>query len=310
MVKMDDYINHLFPYLPISRIMTLSCDHVIPDTNLVAWPIVRDELNQEFNFTYEKRNQMVSRAGRLLEALVQSIPDGVVAFFPSYAYLELCVKMWKSQRLNQNDTTTVWDAMLRRKPIFMESPRDDSDGGLDEKQRTKGGPSGNENLLSSYSKAVLEARDNRGAILLSVINGSLSEGINFSDRLGRGVIVFGLPFPNPHTPEWKEKAKYLSQKAAAAALAKDDASCSEAEAVGKAAASEFYQNTAMRAVNQAVGRAIRHRNDYAAILVVDRRYGTERVQKKLPGWIRGSMKGPESVKQIAEGLKSFFETKP
>jgi chromosome transmission fidelity protein 1 len=309
MAQMDDYINHLFSYVPQSRIMTLSCGHVIPTTNLVAWPIVKDHFDQELDFTFEKRNQMVPRAGRLLEQLVKNIPDGVVAFFPSYAYLELCVRVWKTERLDQSYTATIWEGLTKVKPIFMEAPRGDSGHDTGPKDRPKAGLSGSETLLSAYSNAILNSPNNRGALLLSVINGSLSEGINFSDRLGRGVIVFGLPFPNPHTPEWKAKTEYLSRRAAAAALSKGGVSKFEAEVAGKAAASEFYQNTAMRAVNQAVGRAIRHKNDYAAILVVDRRYGTERVQKKLPGWIRGSMGGPESVHNVKARLTTFFQQK-
>lgn len=37
------------------------------------------------------------------------------------------------------------------------------------------------------------------------------------------------------------------------------------------------------------GRAIRHRQDYATILLLDHRYSTPRVYNKLPGWIGSRM---------------------
>ena len=77
---------------------------------------------------------------------------------------------------------------------------------------------------------------------------------------------------------------------------------------GKAAAREFYENACMRAVNQCVGRAIRHKGDYASILMLDRRYGSKRIQDKLPKWIRGSLTGGLSVGDVGARLDGFFAT--
>lgn len=41
---------------------------------------------------------------------------------------------------------------------------------------------------------------------------------------------------------------------------------------GAISGSAWYATEAMRAVNQAVGRVIRHRNDYGAIILADERY--------------------------------------
>ena len=42
----------------------------------------------------------------------------------------------------------------------------------------------------------------------------------------------------------------------------------------------------MRAVNQAVGRVIRHRNDYGAIILADERFAGGGIQSQLSAWIR------------------------
>jgi len=186
----------------------------------------------------------------------------------------------------------VWDAFLSVKPIFLEQRSQSQSGGNNPATKE----SAVDSVLGAYSSAVASG-NGRGALLFAVIGGSLSEGINFSDSLGRGVVVVGLPFPNPHSAEWKAKVQYISSKAFS--NGQD----------GKAAARDFYENACMRAVNQCVGRAIRHKNDYAAILMMDRRYGAQRIQAKLPGWIRKTLANGAGVRELEGRLDEFFAGK-
>ncbi|KAI5292208.1 ATP-dependent DNA helicase chl1 [Ascosphaera atra] len=143
------------------------------------------------------------------------------------------------------------------------------------------------------------------------MGGKLSEGINFSDALGRGVLVVGLPFPNIRSAVWQAKIQHVERKAYERCLKEGSVVSDEnaRKASAKAAGRNLYENACMRTVNQCVGRAIRHKDDYAAIVMLDRRYASERIRGKLPGWIRGAIVGQQSVQQATAGLKRFFENK-
>lgn len=56
---------------------------------------------------------------------------------------------------------------------------------------------------------------------------------------------------------------------------------------------EWYQLEAIRAVNQAIGRVIRHKNDYGAILLCDQRFGYSFQKQKLSVWIQDHLKQPQ-----------------
>lgn len=90
-------------------------------------------------------------------------------------------------------------------------------------------------MLTNYALAI-EGRDSKGAILFAVVGAKLSEGINFSDDLARGVMMVGLPFPNAQSLELKERMRYV-----------------ESMPNGRGRGSELYTNLCMRAVNQSIG---------------------------------------------------------
>ena len=122
--------------------------------------------------------------------------------------------------------------------------------------------SGVEKLWMDYTQA---AQSETGALLLCIIGGKLSEGINFSDNLGRCVIVFGMPYPDMRDQVLQEKLKF-------------------ADSIRPNSRMEVYEAMCMKAVNQSIGRAVRHINDFASIVLVDARYSRDKVLAQLPSW--------------------------
>lgn len=280
---MSDYTSRLFSYVPTERLTTLSCGHVIPPCNLIAWPVTRSPSGIEYDFTFEHRNTptMVDELGLGLLSMCQAIPDGVVVFFPSYAYLDQVFQRWQ---IRTGSSKPMWNRLVETKTVFRESKENPSV----------------EDTLQQYSLAI---DTGKGGLLLAVVGGKMSEGINFSDRLGRAVVVVGLPFPNMHTSEWKAKIEHVENTVLGRGGSPSDA---------KVAGRDLYENSCMRAVNQSIGRAIRHQNDYASILLLDRRYDTERIKAKLPGWIRQGLlqdAAKKPFKEMVDSLTAFFRGK-
>ena len=78
---------------------------------------------------------------------------------------------------------------------------------------------------------------------------------------------------------------------------------------------EWYSQQAHRAVNQAIGRVIRHRYDYGVILFLDSHFGEPRNQSGVSKWIRPCFEpdkgvGPAigSVVQFYRGAKKKVDT--
>ena len=237
--------------------------------------------------------------GSSLLELCSAIPDGIVAFFPSYDYLKTVIHHLQKPPSNSLKQTSLFDRITLAKPVFFES-KDPSTPTTD--------------IFSQYTTSI---DSGKGGLLLSVIGGKLSEGINFSDELGRAVVVIGLPFPNIHSAEWRAKLNHVESLQLERLLSEPQVTPNQlenatlAKSKAKQASRDYYENACMRAVNQCIGRAIRHRNDYAAIILMDRRYQTDRIHNKLPAWIRGGMDRARQETllfgDVKTRLKMFFQ---
>ncbi len=204
----------------------------------------------------------------------------MVVFFPSYDYLADVYDLWERHG--------VLRELGAVKRVFRE-PRQ----------------SCGEQVLANFSAAA-----NTGAVLLCVIGGKMSEGINFSDKLGRAVVVVGLPYANPKDPQLMEKMAFMDGRYGGEVRSLEFflLLCSEPPAFFPAGSGQtYYQGLCMKAVNQSIGRAIRHRKDFAAIFLMDERYHNSSVSHQLPAWMMASFVRSNDFEDCCQRARTFFE---
>lgn len=148
---------------------------------------------------------------------------------------------------------------------------------------------GEPEIFSKFSKSIISKKI--GGVLFSVMGGSLSEGINFKDDLARAVICIGLPYPNSRSSKLRLKMKYFDE-------------CSQ-----DLSGDEYYESLCSKSVNQAIGRAIRHKNDFASIFLLDNRYNSEQQLKRLPSWMINSRCKESKGEAILLSFSSFLRSK-
>ncbi|XP_054574752.1 ATP-dependent DNA helicase DDX11 [Eptesicus fuscus] len=260
------------------RLVEFSCGHVIPPDNILPLVLCSGPSNQQLEFTYLKRElpQMMDETGRILCNLCNVVPGGVICFFPSYEYQRQVHAHW--------DKSGLLARLAVRKKIFQEPKRANQV----------------EQVLTEYSRCI-QCRGQAGgmvtgALLLSVVGGKMSEGINFSDDLGRCVVMVGLPYPNIKSPELQEKMAYLDQT-----LPRTPGQAPPGKAL--------VENLCMKAVNQSIGRAIRHQKDFASIVLLDQRYARPPILAKLPAWIRDRVEVKATFGPAFAALRKFHHEK-
>jgi regulator of telomere elongation helicase 1 len=98
--------------------------------------------------------------------------------------MDACLKCWRS--------SGVWSRLQAHKAPLIE-PRE-----------------------SSQLKACIAAFDaaiasGKGAVLLAVCRGKVSEGVDFADARARAVIITGIPFPPAKDPKVELKRRHLDK---------------------------------------------------------------------------------------------------
>ena len=115
--------------------------------------------------------------------------------------------------------------------------------------------------------------------------------------MARAVIITGIPYPAATDPRVALKRAYLD----------DPSTGLSARASLRLTGSDWYAQQAARAVNQAVGRVIRHRYDFGALLFCDERFASPRVSASLPLWMRPYLAVFNTFGEVQGHMTRFFK---
>ncbi|XP_029467005.1 LOW QUALITY PROTEIN: regulator of telomere elongation helicase 1 [Rhinatrema bivittatum] len=221
---------------------------------------------------YEKRFtvEYMSSLGKTIGNICRVVPHGLLVFFPSYPVMDKSLEHWRDHGFS----CRLEDV----KPMFVE-------------------PKGKGNfteIMDAYYKKNLCNKSN-GAMFLAVCRGKASEGLDFADMNGRGVIITGLPFPPRMDPRVVLKMQFLDEMRGKHDGRKQYLS-----------GQEWYRQQASRAVNQAIGRVIRHRHDYGAIFLCDHRFMHSDAKAQLPSWLRPYITAYDNFGHVIRDVSQFF----
>ncbi|KAL6941852.1 hypothetical protein ACO0QE_003011 [Hanseniaspora vineae] len=268
MEPMKEFTEKLFPYVPETEILKFSCNHVIPDSNLKVFTLKSDFINHNTQYEFTFAKK---NNPEMLESLGSTL-------FKLFSKVPMGTVVFVQSYEYLHKLVSFWKAngqfekLSNVKNIFYEKPNSESDP------------------WKEYSNNIMVNK--KPSCLFAVVGGKLSEGINFQDDLARAVILLGLPYPNILSSDMVIQRNHIFKKN---------------PAKGKEIFKNYIDMICMRSVNQSVGRAIRHINDYAAIYLVDKRFGNSDVQAGLSQWVKRRIISPE--KNIMQETEQFFALK-
>jgi len=317
--------------------LKLENPHIIKQNQVHVRVIGRGVSNKLLKSTFERRDEKeyLLELGNTLVALSRVIPGGMLIFYPSYGVMEKCCEAWggpsskaffgiqkggkspffaprgkngssnPSSRFSfpriatslesHQQTLCIWKRLLAQKSIVVE-PRTSADM---------------KDAIDEFDKYIA-AKNSKGCILMGVCRGKISEGIDFADERARAVIITGIPFPPFQDPKVKLKREYLDNNKASSAGATFKEEGGFGTGLSKTnedciSGAEWYAQQAHRAVNQAVGRVIRHRFDYGAVLLLDSRFDEDRNQSGMSQWVRPYIQKDNGFGIAISGLVKFYK---
>ncbi|XP_045629377.1 Fanconi anemia group J protein isoform X2 [Ursus americanus] len=258
--------------LGVTFTIQLEANHVINNSQVWVGTIGSGPKGQNLCATFQHTEtfEFQDEVGELLLSVCQTVSQGILCFLPSYKLLEKLKERWLD--------TGLWHNLELVKTVIVE-PQGGEKTDFDE-------------LLQVYYDAIKYKGEKDGALLVAVCRGKVSEGLDFSDDNARAVITIGIPFPNVKDLQVELKRQYNDQ---------------HSKLRGLLPGRQWYEIQAYRALNQALGRCIRHKNDWGALILVDDRFRSNpsRYISGLSKWVRQQIQHHSTFESALESLAEF-----
>ncbi|XP_071448454.1 Fanconi anemia group J protein homolog [Hetaerina americana] len=256
----------------------LEANHVIDKSQVYVATVGFGPNNYSLNATFRNAEtfDFQDEIGKVVLDVCKVVPHGVLCFLPSYNMLEKLVLRWQ--------TTGLEELLSSHKVLLHES-------------RGRGGEEFEQTLREFYhvveNTSIPDPGGPTGPLLLAVCRGKVSEGLDFADNNARAVISVGIPYPNFKDTQVELKRQYNNAHSGNRGLL---------------SGSDWYEIQAFRALNQALGRCIRHRNDWGAIILLDDRFSkNQKYTQGLSKWIKNMVYHYPSWDQMYAGLGTFMQ---
>ncbi|TKR80761.1 hypothetical protein L596_014777 [Steinernema carpocapsae] len=266
-------LNHFISTMGIPFGITLENGHVAKPDQICA-----ASLNVSLNMTslngcFQNRGtaEYKEGVGTVVLKTAQVAPQGVLVFFPSYTLMTEMLSCWKTPK--RNAASSVYDQIGEAKKVFVE-------------------PRSKAALNAMFLEYDQEIRVNNGAVMFAVCRGKVSEGIDFADTHCRVVIIVGIPFPPLKDTRIVLKKYYLQE-----AVSQHRMKCLTPD--------QWYRTEGIRAINQAIGRIIRHKDDFGAVIMADPRF-SKMDRREFPSWMRSTIKEYNSPMEYFSLMQRFF----
>tara|TARA_A100001035_G_scaffold55104_2_gene40607 strand:+ start:32014 stop:33939 length:1926 start_codon:yes stop_codon:yes gene_type:complete len=204
---------------------------------------------------FTERETSMSLIGEHVRAVIENTKGNVAIFAPSYSMLE---------RVHSDFENLGWPS----KRIIKEEQRMS-------KRRVEG-------MIST----LYEQKDMGGVAIFGVLNGKLSEGVDYSDNILDALVCIGLPMAPPSAKQ-DALMEYFTDK------------------FDRSRAWKYVSlQPAVNSVLQALGRPIRKKEDRAIIVLLEKRMLERRVSDCMPKMMKIQTSKPS---RTAERVRSFFE---
>ncbi|VDL58859.1 unnamed protein product [Hymenolepis diminuta] len=134
------------------------------------------------------------------------------------------------------------------------------------------------------------------------MRGKVSEGLDLTDHTSRAVFIVGIAYPPREDPRIKIKMAFLDEQR----IKQQQEQSSGSKKIEMPTGRQWYKLQAWRAVNQAVGRVIRHIRDYGMIFLCDERFASPEARSHLPAWMQSSIRVFDSFGPVVKVTTEFY----